>query len=276
MKEFYLLFISRPIKLLISNGSIFIYTAFFIWLDKYFDIYKNLPKGNSWDSWIYTQLPNSIINTFLSWKTLLVLVLIYLFKSFIITFYAFDLLKLFSQTRKNVFVSLYEIKIIYVIRFVVLETIIYVIFGIIAMIIYIIFRYIWLNYQFSTYFFLIIFFVLLYPLFYMSVSIAGFLSVLPLKIKTALKKIELFLSKNAFTKLYLFYGARGVLELSIFAFIPYIILSNINNVILSSVLIAMGLSIPNVVFKGSSFSFKLHLLKEDENIKEIFSKHYTN
>jgi len=264
-----------PIKLLISNSSIFIYTAIFILLDRYFDFYNEItkPSLSSWDYWLYKKLFDVILSK-VNLKILLIAILIYLLKSFVITFCAFDLLKMFSYARKNIFESFFSFRLKYVIRFFILETNIYLLFGIIASIFYFAFKYLWINFNISTYLFLLIFFVLIYPFFYMSMSIAGFLSVLPLDTINILKKTKRLLKISTALNLYLFYGMRSLIEISTLTLVPYLVLTNFHNIILSGSLIAISLSIPNVILKGSSFSYKIHLFRDDKNIGIIFAKHF--
>jgi len=210
--------------------------------------------------WLYNQfIP--FLGRLLTLEFIAIFVFLFLIKTFLIVWINQDFFLLFQEKRKSLFSSFLKIRFRSILFFLTSEIIVYICFTLISFLFYIVTKQIWI-YTDSTSLVLSIlgvFFLLLYPIFYILISITATISVLSLDIEGKLKRISWFFEKNNFKTIYAFYFTRLTIE-CIFAIIMPIIIALFIGGILKFIIGAF-LMIPLFILRLSSFKLKLDILK---------------
>lgn len=265
-----------PARLLIKNWSIFILFFVFLIISNVYSRYSSIEiKINPLS--VYENLLPSIFSLFKNKVALLVVVSCFLGMSYLIVGIGKDMLMIFTRQRKSLFDSMKKIKLNDFIWFLKLEFYLYLIFGSIGMIFYGLTYLLWkeTTFQYLPVIILGIIFALLYPLFYIGLSLGSMFSVLPLKSSEKFNKFRYFLVKKALFRTYFFYSARLVVEYIFIIGLPFISIYFFKSIVFANVFVLIGLAFPLLVLRGSAYEFKLKILSNDEDFKKIFYKHYS-
>ena len=143
-----------------------------------------------------------------------------------------------------------------------------------SIIIYLILRHLYLSFGLNTIYLFLLYLAALYPLFYLLVSFSAMMSVLRMSSNERLKKFSYLTKKRNAITIYLFYATRLAIEIVLVGVVPVLITKFGLPIYLMTLSIAIGLTIPLAFFRSSGFEVKLFILRNDVQIKSLFSKYY--
>lgn len=276
MKEtVYQRYIIKPFFLLIKNWTIFLLFFIFLIISNVYAKYSNIDLKISASS-IYNDLFPSLLSLFTNKLTVTILLVCFLIMSYLIVGIGKDMLMIFTRKRKNLFDSMKHITITNVIWFLKLEFYLYLIFGIIALFFYGITFLLWQSTKMELLPIIILAgaFALLYPFFYIGLSLGSMFSVLPINSAEKFKKIKYFLPLKTLFATYLFYSARLFIEYIFIIGLPFISIYFFKNFYFANGFAILGLVFPLLLLRGSAYEFKLGILSKDSDIQKIFHEHF--
>jgi len=276
-KPFFHKYIIKPFYLLIRNWTIFLLFFIFLVISNIYTKYSNIELKVT-SSFIYQKLPLAILSLFSNILTTTVLIVCFLFMSYLIVGIGKDMMMIFTRTRKNLFDSMKQITLNEIIWFLKLEFHLYFLFGMIALLFYGITFLIWnaTNSEILPVAILGITFVFLYPFFYIGLSLGSMFSVLPLTTQEKFRKIKYFLPTKTLFATYLFYSGRLFIEYIFIIGLPFISIYFFKNIYMANGFAILGLVVPLLLLRGSAYEFKLGILKKDSDIQNIFEKHFNS
>lgn len=117
--------------------------------------------------------------------------------------------------------------------------------------------------------------LLTYPIYYAFVSFLSLLSYMHVSNLEKILILKEMNNKSNFVKVYLFYAARIWIEFAFVLFIPLLVHQFQFPKIISAVSVCFGLSFPYAFIRGSSFVFKLEILKNNSTINTFFRNYYS-
>lgn len=270
-------YIVRPFYLLVRNWTIFLLFLIFLLISNIYSKYSNIDLNLS-ANFIYKKLPSTFFSLFANGTTVVVLFVCFLLMSYLIVGIGKDMLMIFTRTRRNLIDSMKHITLSQVIWFLKLEFYLYFLFGAIALMFYGLTFLIW-NVTKSELIPVVILgggFALLYPFFYIGLSLGSMFSVFPLSSKDKFRKISYFLPIKVLLPTYIFYAGRLFVEYIFIIGLPFISIHFFKNIYMANGFVILGLMLPLLVLRGSAYEFKLGILKKDADIQNIFHKHYNS
>ncbi|MCI0562483.1 MAG: hypothetical protein MN733_28695, partial [Nitrososphaera sp.] len=117
-------------------------------------------------------------------------------------------------------------------------------------------------------------FAVLYPLYYLCLSVASMVAAFP---RARVQKVgdAIFLLRYPRVwKLYLFYILRLGLEGVLLIVVPLVALTVLESPTIATASIAAGLFVPFALIRGASYELKLLLFEDYQPVRRIFSAHY--
>lgn len=242
--------------------------------DRYFNLADKFAVSGSMGSWLFNDFLPLLLELLSSPIFFIIVIASLILKGVAIAYFAFDLSLQFKNLRTSAVQSALNLPIFSVLRFLGLQCVVYLLFGLIA---------------FSVFFFCRTFFDqetglwvvvgsfgVLYPVFYASLSIASFVSILPFPFSESVAKARNFMAGTNLLKTYLFYFIRSLVDYACLIIIPTAILLVTNDWLWSLILISLSLSLPIAFVRTSSFAFKLQILSPDVQIKKEYGSYYNN
>jgi hypothetical protein len=243
-------------------------------LDRYLDVSGKLVGYNGVNRFLFDDLPRHLSVDLMHLQIICWIIVAFLLKSLFIVYFAHDLLLQFSNRRRGAFASLRSLKMRSVLVFFGLQCAVYIFFGLVALALFVLATKVWTAGHSFAAGIVIIPFLMLYPLFYISLSLSAFVSVLSEPMRMSLRLVWEFARPTMFWKTYLFYLGRSVVDYSCLFVVPLVILMVTRNWIISTLLIAISLSIPIALVRTSSFAFKLRVLSAQVCIRNLFGSYY--
>ena len=242
------------------------------WLtDRYSDV--NLSFSSSA---VFTTVPKVLSSIIHSPLILSIVLGASLLKTYLVVGMGKDMMNIFIRGRKGLWQSLREITWGNFLWYLKVELLIYLIFNAIAVTFYTLCYALWLQTGFELLPVLILFgfFAFFYPLFYFSFSFTSMVCVFPISGKERWNKLYAFMPWKTLRTMYLFYAIRLSVEYFFILVLPFIAVSVFHNPLVAKWCVLVGLLVPLLLLRGSAYTFKLRVLKDDPDVKRLFAKHF--
>lgn len=275
-------YVVKPLRLILSNGSILILILAILLLDHLMnDSGKGINSVENIDQllngkWAYEQLPlvvTGLSGTGSIFAGLIALVLFF-FQSFLTIITMLDLKLIYQNSRKGILHTFGQIPIRDVLWYFLWITIVYLVSGVIALTFYLPSLWLWKAYGINTIIPLFIIAAFLFPAFYSMLSLGGKISVIQMSWKEKFVKVIQALRLHSLLKIYAFYPIRLGIEFGSVIIVPAITLALFNNRVIAFVAGVIALLIPLATFRASTFEFFLNLYRDDPLIQKNFSDHF--
>lgn len=267
-------YVTHPIRLIWKNWSALLLFSTLILLDHFLGLSKIKIELNA--SWAYDILPQILQKIVHSPLVVGAIIFVSLLKSIISSFLSQDMVFMYQGHRKSLINSICNVSVRNVIWFIIAESLVYFVFALIAFSFYFSTYMIWHRMRLDFFILCALAFVLLYPVFYMTLSSIWMISAFPITPKARLKKVQILLTSNNFKRLYAFYGFRVLMESAILLCLPIIITIFMKDVHFIQVAIGFALVAPLALIRGSAYEIKLDLLRNDLEMRVMFDYYYND
>ena len=249
---------------------VIVYNGLQHWLLSVHDNVQVLDLG----AWAFESLPILVSEIFSDPIYLLLVLLALLAQAFFGVWVSQELMLIYQHQRRSVLDSLEHLRVAPFIWLFLAIVIVHLVFGAFGLALYAPAYALWHLRHMNFLPVLVFGFVVLYPLFYISLSVSATFSVLPFSTRERIKKMKYLASGKKIRALYFFYAARLAIEGVLVLVLPYMSLILFQNEALASISLTIGLLVPFALLRGSSYELKLELLISDPDINALFAKHF--
>lgn len=274
-------YVIRPLRLILTNGSILILILIILLLDRLVNDSSSVGKLENIDQllngvWVYEQFPLAILglggteSIFAS----LITIVAFFFQSFITVVTMLDLKLIYQNSRRGIIHTFGKIFAKDVLWYFLWITLIYLIFGGIALFFYLPSLWLWKTYNINTIIPLSLLAIFLFPVFYSMLSIGGKFSVIEMSWREKSNKVIRALRFSNLLKIYAFYSVRLSIEFISVILAPALALWLFNNRFIAFIAGVVALLIPLATFRASTYEFFLDLYKNDPLISKMFEEHF--
>lgn len=274
-------YVIRPLHLILTNGSILVLILIILLLDRLVNDSGGVGKLESIDQllngkWAYEQLPLAVMglggtkSIFASLLTIFA----FFFQSFITVVTMLDLKLIYQNSRKGIIHTFGKILVKDVLWYFLWITLIYLIFGGIALVFYLPSLWLWKTHNINTIIPLSLLAIFLFPGFYSMLSIGGKISVIEMTWREKFNKVIQALRFSSLIKIYAFYPIRLGIEFVSVILAPALALWLFNNRLIAFIAGVIALLIPLAAFRASTYEFFLDLYKHDPLISKMFEEHF--
>lgn len=274
VKSFIFRFLIKPSVLIFKNVSIVI--IFFIFLIVNTFKPENGIKPSIDPQWIFLSLPTELLKLINSASTVSLLTCLFLVKSLLVVLVGLDLRMIFSYKRKSIINTIKSLRLEYFLWFLKVELFVTIVFSTVALVCFNICKSIYINFGngYLGEIILISLFLVLFPIYYFNISICSTLSVFPIASNRKISKLKIFYKKRNFFYTYMFYTTRLGIEYVFILALPVVSIIVFNSRIVANIFVLIGLVVPLLLLRGSAYEFKLSILRQDDDVKEIFKDHF--
>lgn len=275
-ESFFETYIRKPFRLLTRNWTIFILFLVFLLVVNIGDKYVHLDLSLS-SRVVFTAVPKLFMTVLGSPLILTIFLAASFMKTYLMVGMGKDMMGIFTGERRGLFQSLKSITLNNFLWFLGAELLIYIVFNAIAVTFYTLCYFMWLKtgWEIAPVVILFAAFAFFYPLFYFSFSFASMVCVFPIGNKKRWNLISYFLPWNALKKTYVFYAARLSLEYLFLFILPFIFIYFFKNTLIAKYCALIGLLLPLLLLRGSAYTFKLRMMRNNAEISALF-RHFLN
>lgn len=199
---------------------------------------------------------------------------VFLVKTLVVVAIATDLMLIYQRKRGSIKATICNIRIQSIMWFLLAQIAVYMFFGAIACVSYQLTVAVREATSADPYIALLSLFAVLYPFYYMCLSVASLVAVFP---RASVQKVEdamYLLRYPRVWKLYLFYILRLGLEGVLVIVVPLVALTTLKSPTIAAISIAAGLLVPFALIRGASYELKLLLFENYQPVRRIFAAHY--
>lgn len=274
MKHLFQKYIIHPLRLLFSNGSVFI--AFFaVILANYFSSSNPIPLSDT-GRWAFVILPESLLSLVTRANVLLIALAGILVKAWLTLVVAKEMLHIYQHSRIGLIDSIKRITRVDFLWYLTYQVAIYAAFAAIALAFYLPAYFAYHGGSADLSIGLLVVFGFFYPAFYICLSTGSMVAVMSIPSSSKISILRFLLTGRRITALYAFYFARITLELGLLFLVPFVAVAIFKQVWLATLSAVVGLLIPFALMRGTAYELKLELLKDWTLIRSMFQKHYAD
>lgn len=281
MNNIWTKYVVRPFHLILTNGSILVLILIILLLDRFVNDSNSVVKLENINqllngTWAYEQLPLAIkgLGRTQSILASIITIIAFFFQSFITVVTMLDLKLIYQNLRKGIIHTFGKLLVKDVLWYFLWITLIYLIFGGIALVFYLPSLWLWERYNINTIIPLSVLAIFLFPGFYSMLSIGGKISVIEMNWREKFNKVFQALRFSSLIKIYAFYPIRLSIEFVSVVLAPALALWLFKNRLIAFITGVVALLIPLATFRASTYEFFLDLYKEDPLINKMFQEHF--